>query len=106
MTTTNELTSGSFEGQNLTGDLNFSTNVGGADANLGSTGAMLEGSMPLGSGLNFEAGTGNVQTTTTTTTQKFTTTSGGVGLPMEGLVMGVGGGAGNTAPDVTYSTNT
>ena len=42
-----------------------------------------------------------------TTTQHYTITNGADGLPIGGTtVMGVGGGVGDPAQDVTYSTNT
>ena len=58
---------------------NFSS-TGGIDANLGTTGIATEGSIPMGEGMAFESGN------------------------QGGLVMGVGGGVGDNAPDVTFST--
>ena len=96
MTTTDALTSGNYGGGNQFGDF----------TNLGSTGAVLGSSNPLESGLPLEAGTGLQTTTTTTTTQHYSTTGGIDGVPIGGTVMGVGGGVGDAAQDVTYSTKT
>ena len=58
---------------------NFSSTEG-IDTNLGTTGIGMEGSIPMGEGLAFESGN------------------------QGGLVMGVGGGVGDNAQDVTYTT--
>ena len=79
--TTDLYASENNEGETLPGDMNFTANV---DANLESTGGAFQASGEMGSGLAFEAG--------------------GSGLPMEGNVMSVGGGVGDDAVDVTYST--
>ena len=91
------------------GDINFSASTGGMDLNLGGSGPLLQSSLPMGGGMAFDAGASSAvagTTTTTTTTQHFTTTSttGEVGLPPTGTLMGVGGGVGDNAQDVTYST--
>ena len=84
------------EGGNQGGDMNFSANNGGMDLNLGNSGAILQNSVPMGAG--FEAGTSTAMSgLQTTTTQQFTSTTGGT-------VMGIGGGVGDSAQDVTYST--
>ena len=85
------------------------TNDGQVDLNLGGSGPLLQSSLPMGGGMAFDAGASSAvagTTTTTTTTQHFTTTSttGELGLPPTGTLMGVGGGVGDNAQDVTYST--
>ena len=77
MNTTDILTTGNNEGGN----------IGGLDVNLGSSAPILQGSVPL----PFQASTG---LETTGSTQHF----------MTGNVMSVGGGVGDEAVDVTYST--
>ena len=100
MTTTDALTSGNY------------ANLGGIDASLGSAGGVLGSSNPLRTGLSFETGVGSGLSglgtiTTMTTTQHYTIITGVDGLPIGGTtVMGVGGGVGDPAQDVTYSTNT
>ena len=66
----------------------FSANTGVINANLGTTGMEMQSSFPMGEGIPFEAGSNGT----------FQTTSQG------GLIMGVGGGVGDDAPDVTFST--
>ena len=78
------------------GDLNFSASTGGMD--LGGSGPLLQSSLPMEGGMAFDAGASSAMagtTTTTTTTQHFTSTTGEVGLPPTGTVMGVGGGVGD-----------
>ena len=83
--TTDLFASGNNEGEALPGDMNFIAN---ADANLESNGEAFQASGEMGSGLAFEAGA----------------SAEGLGLPMGGNVMSVGGGVGDEAVDVTYST--
>ena len=59
---------------------NFSS-TGGIDTNFGSSGIGMGSSIPMGEGMAFESGN------------------------QGGLVMGVDGGVGDNAPDVTFSTN-
>ena len=91
MNTTDILASENNEGENLQGDMNFSTNIGGLDTNIGGSGPILQSSIPMGAGQPFEASAG---LETTSSTQQF----------MTGNVMSVGGGVGDNAVDVTYST--
>ena len=84
--------------------LSSGNNEGGINPNLASSGPLLQGSLPMPTGLPFETGSSGAMSGFQTTTQQFSTTSGGVGLPMGGTVMGVGGGVGDEAQDVTYST--
>ena len=77
-----------YEGDNQNFEQNFSADTGAMDTNLGSAGVGMEGAMSMGQGIPYEAGGSGT----------FQTTSQG------GLVMGVGGGVGDEAQDVTFST--
>jgi len=77
-----------YEDDNQNPEQNFYADTGAIDANLGATGAGMEGAMPMGQGIPYESGASGT----------FQTTSQG------GLVMGVGGGVGDEAQDVTFST--
>ena len=89
------------------GDMNFSASTGGMDLNLGGSGPILQSTLPMEGGMAFGASGSSAMagtTTTTTNTQHFTSSTGEVGLPPTGTLMGIGGGVGDNAQDVTYST--
>ena len=73
------------EGETLPGDMNIPANI---DANLWSIGEAFQTSGEMGSGLAFEGCSSEEH----------------IWLPMRGNVMSVGGGVGDDAVDVTYST--
>ena len=77
---------------------NNSANIGGINANPGNNGVLLN-SLPLRTGLSSGVGTGNIIPGLVNST-----TNNNVGLPIGGTLMGVGGGVGNDARDITYST--
>ena len=68
------------DSQNLNPDLLQATQ--GFNVNIGGEGAQIQSSIPMGQGVPFEAGT----------------------TESSGVVMGVGGGVLDNAPDVTFST--
>ena len=79
-----------FEGDNQNFDQNFSADTGAIGANLGETGIGMASSIPMGQGIPYESSASGT----------FQTSSQG-----GGIVMGVGGGVGDEAQDVTFSTN-
>ena len=98
-------TNDAFASGNIPGSMNLTTDVQGLGANISSSDPLLQSSVPMGAGLNFESSAGGMQqttTTTTTTTSTYNSSRDTAGLG--GAVMGVGGGVGDSAQDVTYST--